>query len=497
MKTKRQFNLIARILLSAGFIFTLCGAANTVEKKQTANQQTNHTDITFNTNIQQGLDQIINSLGKNVNVGVMIADPATGKVLYQHNGYRLFTPASTLKLFSSSAALALLGPDYVFKTRIMSNATPQNGVLNGNLYIKFGADPQLSVGNLSNMVAALRKNGVTTIQGNVVIDDSIFDHSNWGAGWMWDEQILCYASPTGGIILNRNCFGFSVAPGKGKETPAIVKMNIPTANISIVNNVTSRPANASRCGLDLRVIGSNTYRLTGCVSANQAPVSLGISLNDPSRAGKNIIEGLLKQQNITVTGTITEGTTSPDAKVLVEHDSAPLSKLVTRMLKKSDNLIADTLLKLVGHAYFKTSGTWANGARAERAILKPAGINFTNVVIMDGSGLSRYDLISPNDFVKLLNYDYRKMPASALFYQALPISSVDGTLRYRLGGSAQGKIHAKTGTMHSASGLAGYVTTANHQVLTFAILVNGFIGKHVVPHMIQDNILQYLTQKNV
>ena len=143
------------------------------------------------------------------------------------------------------------------------------------------------------------------------------------------------------------------------------------------------------------------------------------------------------------------------------------------MLKKSDNLIADSLLKKLGEKYFSVQGSWKTGRNAVQAILaNKTDIDFKHLVMVDGSGLSRNNIVTPNAFVKLLNFAYTQLPDSDLLFESLPRSGIDGTLKHRLGGPSSGRIHAKTGSMHGISSLAGYVRTANNQVLAFSILIN-------------------------
>ena len=143
------------------------------------------------------------------------------------------------------------------------------------------------------------------------------------------------------------------------------------------------------------------------------------------------------------------------------------------MLKKSDNLIADSLLKKLGEKYFSAQGSWKTGRNAVQAILaSKTNIDFAHVMMVDGSGLSRDNIVTPNAFVKLLNYAYTELSESDLLFASLPSSGRDGTLKHRLGGAVLGRIHAKTGSMHGISSLAGYIRTANNQTLAFSILIN-------------------------
>lgn len=440
--------------------------------------------------MQQNIDNILSKF-PNLNVGVIIESSNNGAVLYQHNGNQTFIPASTLKTFTAAAALSYLGPDYILRTQFLTNTNSiQNGVLNGNLYARFAGDADLTVNDLNSMIAALVSKGIHEVQGSLIIDDHALDQSNWAPGSMWQDEILCYAAPATSIILNRNCFGLSIGPGPLNGL-ANVRISPTYANISIFNQTKTTSRNT--CPLNLVELSHNTYELSGCIAAHHPGISDAVAINNSRQAGTDILLGLLKKHNITINGGVYYAVAPNNTNILVEHDSDPLGKVITHMLKKSDDLVTDALYKKLASVYFNTTGTWANGKQALSSILSPhTGLNFNQMVIVDGSGLSRNNQISPAQLAALLNYAYQSMPNGDVFYQALPISGVDGTLRFRLGGDTQGRIHAKTGTMKNVSGLAGYVRTVNNKSLTFAILINATNGNQGTYHMLQDRICRYL-----
>jgi len=444
-------------------------------------------------NVQEGIDQILSKFSR-INVGVMVQSLDTGATLYQHNSNQTYMPASTLKLFTAAAALTYLGPSYTFKTQLLTNNNYiQNGVLAGDLYVRFSGDPELTIAQVSDLIATLTKDGIREIQGSLIVDDNDMDHQNMGPGWLPRWQMLCYAAPSNAVILNRNCFAITLAPGKNNG-PVQVRIPQNLANLTVTNQALTRSGGAQN-PLELKPTSNNNYILTGYMSPRRAPVGIGVTLNDTRAAGINVVNNLLRQHGILLHGKVYYGRVPGNVQILAEHESRPVSALVTKMLKKSDNLIAGSLFKKLGNTYFNTTGTWQNSAQAERGILEPkTGIDFSKTVIVDGSGLSRLDLISPAQFVKLLQYTYR-MPANLVFYQALPISGIDGTLRGRLGGATAGKVHAKTGTVDAHSGLVGYIQTVNHQNLIFAILVDDPVdgkGNQGVYHLVEDRICQFL-----
>lgn len=447
--------------------------------------------------IQDGIDQIISKFHR-FKVGVIVENVDSGAVLYQYNSADTFKTASTLKLFTAAAALNYLGPNFVFKTQILTDGNnAQNGVLPGNLYIKFTGDPELTIPNLEWLIISLAHQGIHHINGHLIVDDTATDHVNMAPGWMMKEELACYAAPSNAVILNRNCFGIGMIPAKQHGSPVQINIVPNLVNLSVINQAVSKSPNSTDCPpLELKSgATNNTYILKGCIAPKRSALSAGVALNDTRAAGANVVVNLLQKHGISVAGNTLFGKTPTNARVLEEHDSKPLSDLVTKMLKKSDNLIAGILFKTVGGSYYHTTGTWENGAQAVNALLSAkAGIDFNKIGIYDGSGLSRFNQVSPIAFGKLLRYAYH-MPYNEIFYKALPSSGIDGTLRGRLGGATAGKVHAKTGTIDATSGLAGYVETRNHGRLIFVVLVNDSVdgkGSQGTYHALQDRIVQFL-----
>lgn len=424
--------------------------------------------------LQANLNSIISHF-KGFHVGVSVQSLSTGRVLYQYHANNGFVPASTLKLFTGIAALDYLGPHYQFKTRFLTNSAANivNGVLTGNLYIKFSGDPYLTLEDLKDMLDSLSDQKITKVQGNIVIDDTASDRSTWPPGRVIDDKVFCYAAPVTATIINRNCFSVSVKPNKLPH-PTVVKSN---SNLGIVidNQAVTKRLRRPSYSLALKPTEAhenNHYTLRGYLSPKMGSLSFAVALQNPNLATYDVLAGLLKKYSIQYTNLV-YGKTPPMAKTLAENSSPELAFLIKNMLKKSDNLIADSLLKKLGEKYFSAQGSWKTGRNAIQAILaSKTDIDFRHVMLIDGSGLSRDNIVTPNAFVKLLNFAYRKLPDSALLFESLPSSGRDGTLKHRLGGSVIGRIHAKTGSMHGISSLAGYVRTSNNQVLAFSILVN-------------------------
>jgi len=453
--------------------------------------------------LQANLDTIISRF-KGCHVGVSIQSLSTGRVLYQYHANHGFVPASTLKLFTGIAALDYLGPHYQFKTRFLTNpgARIVNGVLTGNLYIQFSGDPYLTLEDLKDMLASLRDQHIKRVQGNIVIDDTLIDRSTWPPGRIIDDKIFCYAAPVTATIINRNCFSLSVKPNQRLLHPTVIKSNS-HLGIVIDNQAITKRLRGARYALDLKpnaLNSNNHYTLSGYLSPKMGPLSFAVALQNPNLATYDILAGLLRKHSIRYSN-IVYGKTPPLAKMLAENNSPELAFLIKNMLKKSDNLIADSVLKKLGEKYFSAQGSWKTGRNAVQAILaSKTDIDFQHVIMVDGSGLSRNNMVTPNAFVKLLNFAYTELSDSDLLFTSLPSSGRDGTLKHRLGGAVLDKVHAKTGSMHGISSLVGYIRTMNNQILAFSILINDSIpGKNNQSgyRLLENRICEFLAQSTL
>lgn len=448
--------------------------------------------------LKTSLDTMISDADDHINIGVKVVDVANSKTVYEKNAGRTYTPASNQKVVTAAAGLLYLGPEYRFKTQVLrAPGEIENHQLNGNVVIKFAGDPELRISNLSRLIKELaEKEGIKRIQGDVIIDESAYGGQDFGPGWMWDDMRHCFSAPISANILNQNCAGIRVAPGKKVGAPVTILPTATSGYVSIVNHATTKSAEARNCYIKLKIASENKYILEGCLSLNSKPRGLSVSLDDPDKFNKNVIRHLFKEQKITVTGKIKDGRAKGDLKLVAEHRSEPLTKFIHEMLKESDNLISDTLFKKLGSTYFKGQGTWKSGSKAVRRILaSKVEVHPFVGVIADGSGLSRYNLISPEQMVELLEHIYQKNDVAKQFITALPISGIDGTLEHRMGAPGfRGKVKAKTGTMANVTSLSGFVYTKNNKTLAFSIIINGVAGSTRQYKALEDQICELLIE---
>ncbi|CAL7959901.1 serine-type D-Ala-D-Ala carboxypeptidase/endopeptidase (penicillin-binding protein 4) [Gammaproteobacteria bacterium] len=443
---------------------------------------------------QAKINKLLQHFDPNINAGIMVQSLATGKILYQKNANQLFVPASVLKVFPAAAALAFLGSDYYFQTKILAKDVAINeGVLKDDLYFYFDGDPSLTEQDVANLVATIAQFGIHTINSNIYIDDTVFDQELSGPGWMWDERNFCYAAPTSAISIDKNCLPMQLTAALRPNQPAILSYDYHEKFISIINQVASRNPRDNDCQLNLHATHNNFYSLTGCIAPNTKQ-DLLIAVRNVRLYAKNIILEQLRVNNIRFLGEI-KFQSIPVGKplyTLAAHKSEPLAALLKTMMKKSDNLIADAIYKKLGYSFFHKSGTWQNGGKAVVNILTPkANIDFKKMRIVDGSGLSRYNLVSPAQLVAVLRYAYHDKKINYAFTNSLSVAGADGTLKYHMP-NLKGRVYAKTGNMEGVSSLAGYIRTASQGNVAFAITINSFLNNHQRYRQLQDNICTLL-----
>jgi D-alanyl-D-alanine carboxypeptidase/D-alanyl-D-alanine-endopeptidase (penicillin-binding protein 4) len=429
--------------------------------------------------------------------GLLITDAPTGEVLYALNASNLFTPASDAKLFTTALALATLGPEYRVRTTISTTGTlDENGLLNGDLVLtgrgdanlsnrKFPYDkkverdglPEKALAALADAVAA---HGVKEIEGGVIADDSLFPLERFPDGWTIDDMLWSYGAAVSAIAVNDNTFMLDLRPGERDGDAATFSIE-PASDFYTIENTVHTSAHGSEEKLAVaREPGSRTIRVSGAMPAGAQPRRLTIAIEEPAEYAAALFARLLEARGIQIHGvararhagdTSVSGENPPSETVLAERMSEPLGEEIRHVNKNSLNLHAELLLLLAAHE--KSGATNREEAVKFAAdFYKAAGIADGDVVLSDGSGLSRRDLVTPRAIVQILNYAAAQSWAE-IYRSSLPVAGEDGTLSERMKKTtAEGRIFAKTGTVEHVVALSGYATTARGAHLVFSILGN-------------------------
>lgn len=448
---------------------------------------------------QSGADRVINLISPTINIGVEVFDLTTGKKLYSRNAGKSFIPASNMKLFSDAAALMVLGPDYRFKNQLSTNATQlAHGTLQGSLYLHLSGDPSFDHHRLAALFRGLKAWQIQHIQGNVIIDSSHAIVSPYPPGWSKTDFIYSYGAPVAPVMIDANRLMVTVNPAASPEQPAIIETNDASHSI-VINNQVKTKAKGVLCGVAFILDQENHLTVRGCVNVGQWAVQQYMAIRNPLAYAQGMIKQQLKEANIELSGQVVLGKAPAGSLLIASEMSKPIAQLMADTLKPSDNLYADSLFL---HAAEKLQGSPVNWAEAQpllkKFIQQETGIDLTSAVFTDGSGLSRFDLLTPMQTVSLLRFLYERFPVSYEYIAALPVSGRDGTLQRRLKKpEQQDLVRAKTGSMTGISSLSGYLYTANAHTLAFAIFINRVPGSRVMVsgRAVIDALCSYFLQQ--
>lgn len=426
--------------------------------------------------LQRRLDSILKEASSQAHIGIEVVSLTNGLRLYEREARRLFIPASSLKLFTAIAGLSLLGPDFRFETRLSTDGHLEKRTLKGNLYFIGGGDPELSLRDLDSLILQLQLSEIEEIQGDLILDSSAFDQPAKGPGWMWDDINSLSFSTVSALTINHSCLNIWIKPAEQLHQPARLFSFPESFQLPVTNQVETTGDSVALTVERPLTAKELTFLVKGSIPLGEALQTYSLPLDQPALYTGKAFEKNLQQAGINLKGKIRLGKAPKENRELAHVHSRPLSMLIQTLLKYSDNLYSDHLLKKIGHQASQQPGSWENGREAIHSFLrKEVGLDAEELVILDGSGLSRYNLVSPHQFVQLLSWIYLKSPYAAELIAALPIAGGEGTLRNRM--PSIGKhLRAKTGSLQGITNLCGYLTTKSGEKLAFAILINGFIN---------------------
>jgi D-alanyl-D-alanine carboxypeptidase/D-alanyl-D-alanine-endopeptidase (penicillin-binding protein 4) len=421
--------------------------------------------------------------------GIKIVSLATGEVLYERNSHLLLHPASNMKLLTTATGLMTLGTGYEFKTQLFADTTIYDSIEHGNLYLKGYGDPDFTTQELAELISGVKKAGIKEIEGDLIGDVTYFDDQRWGTGWMWDDEPYGFAAYNSPLSINHNCVQVTVHAGYNAGDPPTVIINPPTAYVSLENTATMNDTGANTLEISRKYAERlNTITVKGTMPVGAPDDVEEITVLNPEIYFLTLAKEELRRQGIELDGAITVDSLPSNAALLAAH-AQPMDSMIVFLNKVSDNLSAENLLKIIGAEEYGIPGTTQHGISTVKRILREFGIDSTKFLMVDGSGVSHYDLLTPEIYIKLLTGMYHEKNLFDLYYASLPIAGVDGTLSDRMSGTpAQNNVHAKTGSISGVSTLSGYVHTADNELLAFSIMMQNFIGSDSLYHAAQDSI---------
>ncbi len=462
-------------------------------------------------------------------IGVLIVDAETKQPIYELNADRYFTPASNTKLFTTTLAMSLLGPDYRFRTTIETHGTIDSaGRLRGDLVLVGRGDPDFSnrripydAANpidgdsdkpLGEMVDELIAKGLKEVDGDVVGDDSYFPYEPYPDGWAIGDLPEDYGAAVSAICFDDNGLDIKVTPGDQVGARAWASIE-PWPGYAVYDFDLTTGTADSAPDFHTLIEASGKYLIRGSVPVGHATIDLGAAMPDPANYTAHVLKQMLMARGVRVTGearaqhgqlpppddTSTQPQSAPTVStatplvVLAEHDSPPLIEIVRVLNKVSQNLHAEILLRTV--AKEKTGiGSLSAGLQIEQKFLTSIGIPVGDVLVDDGSGLSRENLVTPRAVVALLEY-VEQQPWGSAFLSTLPVAGLDGTLQHRMIDTpAQGRIQAKTGSVARTQAMSGFATTVNGEHLIFSMFDNHNGGPGRVAEKVLDAIAVAMVQ---
>jgi D-alanyl-D-alanine carboxypeptidase/D-alanyl-D-alanine-endopeptidase (penicillin-binding protein 4) len=407
--------------------------------------------------------------------GALVADVRTGRVLFARNEAEPLPCASNVKLATTAAALALLGPEHRFKTEILGDRPGGGPAIRGPLYVRGSGDPALVTESLHVLAAELRASGVREIPRGLIVDDRLFDPPPAGDEDKPDAD-AGYRAPASALSLNYNTVRVIVRAAAAAGADAEVALVPPSDYFRVAGRVATVATGSTRVDVRAVAAGERTeIAVSGQIAAGATAVEVRRRVAHPARYAGHTLLRIFGRHGIAVGDrTVRAGETPADLPVLAAHDSEPLSALIRDVNKLSSNVMASQVLLAMGAKHGGPPGTLVKGIEAVERHLAALGIPRRGFTLATGSGLdseSRMDAVS---LVALLRACARDFRVAADFVASLAVAGTDGTLHKRLAGSPAVRwVRAKTGTMSGVVALSGYAGGPRDEPLAFSLIVHG------------------------
>ena len=466
--------------------------------------------------LQAEIHQLLNEEQYNNAIwGVKVIDLTTNDVLFARHTDKSLMPASNAKLYTTAAALDQLGPDFRYETTLYSDGTIDNGILNGNLIIRGSGDP--SIGDrysdedptliFRNWAKALKDLGIQQITGDIIGDDDLFDDLSLGYGWSWDDEPYYYSAEISALTFYDNSIRF-ITEGQQEGMPAKLRWDpFNTSYIDVINqSITVHPDSSDDIDYT-RPRNFNTVTAISKIYPAEIDTSY-ITISNPTAYFVHVLREVLIQEGIAVFGQpvdVDDLSIKPEKKTLtrlLNHRSPPLSTMIAILNKESQNLYAELLIRTLG-IHKPAPGLEPDDSSAERGVMAAketygrALVDTSRIKLLDGSGLSRMNLVTADMTANLLLYmwNHKDRLVQQAYYNSMPIGGVDGTLEDRFRRSPTYRnVRAKTGTLTGASALSGYVSSAAGTPLLFVMMCNNYTVKTSAVRRTQNALVTLLAR---
>ena len=435
------------------------------------------------------------NLPTHTSVSLIIQEIGSKQPLVSHNPDLRMLPASVQKLLTATASVKVLGADYRFSTRLLidnpsTDSKVEDGVLKGNLYLAFSGDPALTSSQLSNLLSSIKASGISRVQGDLVLVGDLTRQTK-APGWVWDDLGICYAAPVSSFILDKNCVKGTMQPQTGSNK---ARVRLTTDAPFILDDDAYYADDADEgafCQLSLATVGTNHVALNGCFAKRKA-IDLAFAVPHPDKFAAEMTRRLLAANKVQFNGNVTFTDTLPsNVTELAAVQSPTVMELAGELLLESDNLITDSLLLAMSRTNdnsvqgdtSSTGAQFTKGVTIMKQTLAELGVSFESSRLVDGSGLSRYNLISASQLIVLLDVIARD-PQLAPLLTTLPLAGETGTLAYKFPynrAPLKSLVQAKTGSMGGVDNLAGIVHIDDRAYL-FVAMENGIVPTPQAPY---------------
>jgi len=430
-------------------------------------------------------------------VAAYVQDVDAGRPLVAHNAAQAMNPASTMKLLTTYAALELLGPTYTWKTEAYARGRLENGMLQGDLILKGYGDPKLTLESFWLLLRKLRALGLREIRGDLVLDRSYFEPAEYDPAKFDAEPLRAYNVGPDALLLNFKAVRFQFVPDAERGIVTV----IPEPKPAGLEFSAAVRASEGACG-DWRAGIRADFKTNG------GSAKAGFSGSMPAACGErywnasllaqpNYVHGVFRQLweelGGTLAGSWKDGAVPADARLLAAGESASNAELARDINKFSNNVMARQLFLTLGAEVLKLPGRSDRSAQVLRSWLAEKKLNFPELVLENGSGLSREERISAEHMGRLLLEAWRSAVMPELM-SSLPLVAYDGTMRRRLRfESIAGQAHIKTGSLSDARTLAGYVLDARGQRRVVVLFINH--ANAAAGQAAQDALLQWVYER--
>jgi len=434
-----------------------------------------------------------NSCLRKNNFGIKIYSLDRGESLFELRDKQLFIPASNSKILTTAIALETLGPNYRFPTRLFTDGTLKGDVLEGNLYIKGYGDPKFVTEQMWLLVNELKNLPLKKITGNIIGDDSFFDNQKRVKTWIKNPGAQAYEAPLGALSFNFNTVQAYVSPGhKAGSKPKIV-IEPDTEYITLDNQArTLKPGTRNRLIVNrVDQKGFDEIAVSGGIRLNHPRAQYFLNITDPTQYTLSVLKKYLGHVDIQFRGKVEKGRVPEAATKILTHESEPLSLALKGLNKFSNNFVAEQIIKTIGAEKFGPPGTTLKGLKALEEYLMELGYRPDQYKVLDGSGLSRQNRLSPQIIVDVLRHVKNDLGVYPEFVSALGVMGVDGNVKNRMRGmEGSGRARVKTGTLNFVSALSGYFQSKDGESFAFSILMNGLKCSNSRVKRLQDQIIR-------